>query len=174
MTSVLTRRPLEAPDVTAILEIIRECRREYGLEGRVLSILEPSDYAMFELYRQHRSSYFVAIADGDVAGGGGIAPLADGHQVTCELQRMYLRPANRGHGIGQLLLASCIQAAHRFNFERCYAETISEMTTAVAFYQRHGFRLLTAPLGRTGHGHNDRWMMLDIRALLPTPNSPRI
>jgi putative acetyltransferase len=158
-------RPLEAPDVSVILEIIRGCRREYGLEGRVRSILETSDYEIFDLYRQHRSNYFVAIAGGDVVGGAGIAPLADGHRATCELQRMYLRPANRGLGIGQLLLAACIQAAHRFKFERCYAETISEMNAAVAFYQRNGFRLLTEPLGCTGHGHNDRWMMLEIRPL---------
>src|SRR6202022_2844523 len=87
-------RPIEACDVSAILEIISGCRREYGLEGRVHSILEPTDYAMFDLYRQHRSSYFVAVIDGGIVGGGGIAPLADGQQITCELQRMYLRPAN--------------------------------------------------------------------------------
>jgi putative acetyltransferase len=164
-------RPLEAPDVSAILEIIRACRREYGLEGRVRSILETSDYAIFDLYRQHRSNYFVAIAGGDVVGGAGIAPLADGHRETCELQRMYLRPANRGLGTGRLLLAACIQSAHRFTFERCYLETISEMTAAVAFYQQNGFRSLAAPLGRTGHSHNDRWMMLDIRAMpaMPSP-----
>ena len=41
-------RPLEAPDVSPILEIIRECRREYGLEGRVRSLLETSDCAIFD------------------------------------------------------------------------------------------------------------------------------
>jgi putative acetyltransferase len=87
---------------------------------------------------------------------------------------MYLRPANRGLGIGRLLLAACIQSAHRFKFARCYVETISEMTAAVAFYQQNGFRLLTAPLGRTGHSHADRWMMLDIRAVPAMPNPPRI
>jgi putative acetyltransferase len=158
-------RPLEASDVSAVLEIISGCRREYGLEGRVHSILEATDYAMLDLYQQHRSSYFVAVVDGGIVGGGGIAPLADGQQITCELQRMYLHPANRGLGIGQLLLAACIPAAQRFGFERCYAETISAMTTALAFYQRNGFRSLTAPVGCTGHSHNDCWTMLDIRTL---------
>ncbi len=161
-------RLLEASDASAILEIISGCRREYGLEGRVHSILEPADYVTFDLYRQPWSSYVVAAVEGDIVGGGGIAPLADDQQFSCELQRMYLRPAHRGLGIGQLLLAACIQAAQRFRYEHCYAETISEMTTALGFYQRHGFRLLTAPRGRTGHSHNDRWMMLDISASLAT------
>jgi putative acetyltransferase len=155
-------RPLEAVDVPAILQIISKCRREYGLEGRVHAILEPADFAIHDLYRRPRASYFVAIVGGEVAGGAEIALLADEHQPICTLQRMYLRRSNRGVGIGRMLLAANIQAAQRFGFERCYAETISEMTTAVAFYQRNGFRLLTTPFGNTGHTHSDRWMMLDL------------
>lgn len=157
--------PLEASGVSAVLEIISGCRRKYSLAGRVHSILEPANYAMLDLYGQQRSTYVVAVVGGCIVGGGGIAPLADGQQITCELQRMYLHLANRGLGTGQLLLAECIQVARRFGFERCYAETISEMTTALAFYQRNGFRSLTAPVGCTGHSHNDCRMMLDIRAL---------
>jgi hypothetical protein len=36
------------------------------------------------------------------------------------------------------------------------------MITALAFYQCAGFRRLDAPVGRTAHGHNDCWMMLDL------------
>ena len=38
------------------------------------------------------------------------------------------------------------------------------MHAALEFYGRHGFRDLQAPLGRTGHEHNDRWMMRTLRA----------
>jgi putative acetyltransferase len=103
---VLIRR-LEAEDVSAILEITCACRREYGLEGRVDSILEPTDYAILEVYRRERSSYFVAVIDGNIAGGGGIAPLGGANPQTCELQRMYLRPENRHLRVGHALLAGC-------------------------------------------------------------------
>jgi putative acetyltransferase len=158
---VLIRR-LEAEDVSAILEIISACRREYGLESRVDSILEPTDYAILEVYRRERSSYFVAVIDGHIAGGGGIAPLGGANPQTCELQRMYLRPENRHLRVGHALFAACIEQSRRYRFEYCYAETISEMATAITFYERHGFRRLAAPVGDTGHGHNNRWMMLNI------------
>jgi putative acetyltransferase len=159
----VTLRRLEHTDVGAILEIISDCRREYGLENRVQAILEPSDYALFEVYQRLRSAYFVAVVDGEIAGGAGVAPLADSGGSMCELHRMYLRRAYRGVGVGRALLARCLQVAQEFQFEYCYAETISEMTTAIAFYDRHGFRRLMGPVGRSGHNHNNCWMVLDLR-----------
>jgi putative acetyltransferase len=155
-------RGLEAGDLCAILNIISDCRREYGLEGRVDSILDPADHAIHEIYHRERSGYFVAVFDGDIAGGGGIAPLGGADPKTCELQRMYLRPRYRNLGVGHALLAACIEQAGRYQFEYCYAETISEMVPAISFYERHGFRRLEAPVGSTGHHHNDRWLMLRI------------
>jgi hypothetical protein len=38
------------------------------------------------------------------------------------------------------------------------------MSAAIAFYERNGFRRLAAPIGETGHIHNDRWMMLGLGA----------
>lgn len=158
----LVIRPLQQADVHAVLEIIRAVRREYGLESRVSALLEPSEYSLFDLYQRRRSAYFVAVEGGEVVGGAGIARLADADWLTCELQKMYLRSQNRRQGIGQRLLAACITAAHTFRFESCYAETISAMTPALAFYERNGFQRLTAPMGVTGHNHNDCWMMLNI------------
>ena len=47
---------------------------------------------------------------------------------------------------------------------RCYLETVEQMQAALEFYGRNGFRHLQEPLGRTGHGHNDRWMVRPLRA----------
>lgn len=55
---------------------------------------------------------------------------------------MYLLPEYRGTGRGQALLDACLDAACGFGVTQCYAETISEMTTAIAFYERNGFRRL--------------------------------
>jgi putative acetyltransferase len=153
-------RRLQQPDVPQLLELISGVRREFGLATRVASLLEPDDYEILDVYRHRRSAYFVAVMDKYVLGGAGIFPLADGDWGTCELQRMYLRPQHRDRGIGQGLLNSCLETARSLSFERCYAETVSEMSAAIAFYERNGFRRLSAPIGETGHSHNDYWLML--------------
>jgi putative acetyltransferase len=159
-----TIRRLEARDVHAVHQVIADCRREYGLENLVDAILEPADLILFETYRRRRSAYFVAEVGEEVVGGAGIGRLADSDYVTCELQRMYLREGSRGVGIGHALLQQCLEVARQFQFARCYAETISQMSAAIAFYERHGFRQLEFPLGQTEHSHNDRWMLLELHA----------
>jgi putative acetyltransferase len=155
-------RRLQQADVHQLLDLISGVRGEFGLATRVDSLLEPNDYAIRDVYQHRRSAYFVAVMDNQVLGGAGIFPLANADWSTCELQRMYLRSQHRGQGIGQSLLNACLEAARSLGFERCYAETVSEMSSAIAFYERNGFRRLPAPLGETGHSHNDYWMMLSM------------
>jgi len=163
-TDRLEIRPIELADVPALLAIISDSRREYGIADRGVELLEPADRALFATYQRQRSLYFVALSGGEVVGGAGVAPLSGADPLTCELQRMYLRADARGRGIGHALLQQCLAAARQFLYVRCYLETISQMHGALEFYGRHGFRELEAPLGRTGHGHNDRWMMRGLRA----------
>lgn len=163
-TDLLEIRAIEPPDVPALLEIIATTRAEYGIADRGVELLEPADYALYENYQRQRTLYFVALLDGEVVGGAGVAPLAGADPLTCELQRMYLRANARGRGIGDALLQRCLAAAKQFLYVRCYLETVTQMQAALEFYGRHGFRDLQAPLGRTGHQHNDRWMMRPLRA----------
>ena len=157
-------RLLEPADVPALLTIIADSRAEYGMADRVAELLEPADRALYATYQRQRSLYFVAVTDGQIVGGSGIAPLAGADPLTCELQRMYLRRDARGRGIGSGLLENCLKAARQFWYVRCYLETINEMRGALGFYGRNGFRDLESPLGQTGHAHNDRWMLRALRA----------
>jgi putative acetyltransferase len=155
-------RDLSAADVPAVLRVISDVRKEYGLQRRVGNIIEPSDRNLSSTYQRQRSRYFVALDGTRVVGGAGIGPLGDANGPICELQRMYLRPECRRSGIGSRLLDRCLAAARSFGYEQCYAETVSEMKEAVAFYRAHGFRTLTGPIGDTGHRHNDSWLILDL------------
>jgi putative acetyltransferase len=160
----LSIRPIEPADVPALLDIIANARREYGIAERGADLLEPADRALYATYQKQRSLYFVALLNGEVVGGAGVAPLHGPDPLTCELQRMYLRPDARGRGIGDALLERCLAAAKQFLYVRCYLETITQMQAALEFYGRHGFRDLRAPLGETRHEHSDRWMMRTLRA----------
>jgi putative acetyltransferase len=157
-------RLLEPADVPALLTIIADSRAEYGLAERVADLLEPADRALYATYQRQRSLYFVALLDGEIVGGAGVAPLQGADPLTCELQRMYLRRDARGRGIGNALLEHCLKAARQFLYVRCYLETITQMREALGFYNRNGFRDLDAPLGRAGHEHNDRWLLRPLRA----------
>jgi putative acetyltransferase len=163
-TERLRIRPLEPADVPALLTIIAESRREYGIAELGVELLEPSDHSLYANYQRQRSLYLVALSGDEIVGGAGVAPLAGDDPLTCELQRMYLRRDARGRGIGDALLERCLAAARQFLYVRCYLETVSGMQAALEFYGRHGFRNLRAPVGRTGHGHNDRWLMRGLRA----------
>jgi putative acetyltransferase len=153
---------LHQPDLHELLGVIHSVRHEHGLGNRVADLLEPRDHALLDVYRHRRSAYFVARMQHRVVGGAGIFPLAEQDWNTCELQRMYLNSKSRGLGIGYALLNACIGAARSLGFERCYAETVSEMSAALAFYERNGFRRLGSPLGQSGHRHNDCWLLLDL------------
>jgi len=148
-------RLIEPADVPALLTIIADARAEP---------LEPADRELYATYQRQRSLYFVAVMDGKIVGGAGIAPLAGTDPLTCELQRMYLRNDVRFRGIGNALLQQCFKAARQFLYVRCYLETVTQMHEALEFYGRHGFRDLNTRLGEIGHGHNDRWMVRPLRA----------
>jgi putative acetyltransferase len=163
-TDRLEIRPIELADVPALLQIIANSRAEYGIDAKGVPLLEPADHALYATYQRQRTLYFVALSGGEIVGGAGVAPLAGADPLTCELQRMYLRPDARGRGIGDALLERCLAAARQFLYVRCYLETVTQMQAALEFYGRHGFRDLQAPIGHTGHEHNDRWLMRTLRA----------
>ena len=144
--------------------IIETARREFGVQRRMQSLLEPSDLDLYTTYQQARSDYFVATLAGILAGGAGIAPLAGAGEETCELQRMYVSNYHRRRGVGQLLLNECLRRAAGLRFRKCYAETISEMKDAIGFYEANGFRRLIAPIGSGGHEFTDCWLLLDLEA----------
>src|SRR5262245_56512500 len=103
-------RLIEPADVPALLKIIADSRADHGMADRGVELLEPADRALYATYQRQRSLYFVAVLAGGIVGGAGLAPLNGADPLTCELQRMYLRPDVRGRGIGNALLEQCLKA----------------------------------------------------------------
>ena len=155
-------RPIETRDDPAIADIIRKVMPEFGATGSGFAINDPEVDWMSRAYAEPRSAYFVVERGDKVVGGGGVAPLAGGDGLTCELRKMYFLPEARGIGAGAAMMARCLQTAREFGFSQCYLETLCGMDAAMRLYERTGFRRLDAPLGATGHGGCNAFYILEL------------
>jgi putative acetyltransferase len=152
-------RPIEERDDPAVAALIRTVMPEFGAIGPGYAINDPEVDFMSRAYAAPRCAYFVVERDGFVQGGGGIAPLVGGDADTCELRKMYFYPTLRGLGAGTALIERCLDIARAFDFERGYLETLSGMDAARTLYARSGFERIDAPLGATGHGGCNTFML---------------
>ena len=157
-----TIRPIEARDDAAIAAIIRGVMPEFGACGSGFAINDPEVDWMHRAYASPRAAYFVVEVDGEVVGGGGVAPLEGGDADTCELRKMYFLPRARGLGAGAKVMELSLGKAREFGFRRCYLETLTGMDAAMRLYERSGFRRIDAPLGATGHGGCDIWYLREL------------
>jgi GNAT superfamily N-acetyltransferase len=83
------------------------------------------------------SGTFIVARVGDVeAGCVGIKKF---DEESCEMKRMYIRPAYRGNGIGQLLCSYVVDWCRKAMYRRILLDTNVEMKEAVFLYRKCGF-----------------------------------
>ena len=145
-----------------ICEIIRQVGREYRAIGEGFGPADPEVDAMSQHYRPELCSlYLVAIVDGVVVGGGGIAAF-NGSVETCELRKLFLVPSGRDLGLGRGITQQCLNFAVDRGFSRCYLDTLKIMTAAIGLYEKLGFQHLDQPLDGTIHNGCDVWMLKEL------------
>lgn len=158
----LNIRKIELKDNPSIEDVVRTVMIEYGACGEGFSIHDEELMDMYHAYSALRHRYFVLEAEGEVIGGGGVAPLKGGDGETCELRKMFILQSGRGRGFGKKILNLCLEAAKEMGFKKCYLETTSKMIEANGLYKRAGFSPLSGPKGATGHFGCDVWYSMDL------------
>lgn len=155
-------RKITPADNAAIAAVIRGVFDELNAPKTGTAYADPQLDRLSDDYSSEKKVYYIAEINGDVVGGAGIAPLENGPEGVCELQKMYTKSSVRGKGIGSMLMEKCLSAAKDFGFSQCYLETLPYMLDAQKLYNKYGFYYLDAPLGNTGHSSCPVWMLKDL------------
>lgn len=152
-------REITQKDNAEVAAVIRNVLIEHNVPKVGTAYADVSLDCMFETYRESGSLYFVAEVNGKIAGGAGIAPLQNGPEDVCELQKMYFLPELRGTGTGSNMMEKCLAFAAGAGYTQCYLETMPYMEAAQKLYRKSGFEYLEAPMGDTGHSSCPVWMI---------------
>ncbi len=154
--------PIEAGDAAAMARIVRQVMTDFGAVGCGFASEDEELDDLHGAYDEADRAYFVVRDDGEVLGGGGIAPLEGGPDGVCELRKMYLAAGARGKGLGRRLLEHCLATAPGLGFHTVYLETLDAMSEARRLYEKAGFRPLEGPMGQTGHHGCNAWFVLEL------------
>ena len=129
-------RPATFPDD---LKTVRALLREYEAEMEIDLCFQGFEQELAALpgdYAPPRGRLLLAEVEGAVAGCVALRPL---DVETCEMKRLYSRPAFRGRRVGRALAEAIIAEARRIGYARMRLDTLPVMTEAQALYGRLGF-----------------------------------
>ncbi len=111
-------------------------------------------------YAPPAGGVWLAHVEGALAGCVGFRPHDGG---SCEMKRLWVRPAFRGLGLGRRLAETSIAAAGRAGYRTMCLDTLAFMDQARALYQTLGFHEIPAyydnPL------EDVRYLELDLRGV---------
>ena len=123
----MTIRAAHAGDSEAVVRLIREYVDGLGLDISFQDV-ETELGDPLEFYE------VVLLAE------NGCVALRRIDDATCEMKRLYVRPAHRGSGLGVLLAAHVITEARALGYETLKLDTLPTMASAQALYRALGFR----------------------------------
>jgi len=130
---------IEIVDGSGMVEAVRGVFREYERTIGVSLCFQGFERELAELpgaYAPPRGAILVALDGSEVAGCVAFRPV---DEATCEMKRLFVRPAWRGTGLGRRLALEIMDAARRAGYGRMRLDTLPTMTAAAGMYESLGF-----------------------------------
>ncbi len=92
-------------------------------------------------YGPPQGSLLLAYFNNELAGCIALQPLEEG---TCEMKRLFVRPAFRQHKIGEALVVEVLEEAKRIGYTKIKLDTLERLQPAIRLYKKHGFVVTNA------------------------------
>ncbi|KRD40818.1 acetyltransferase [Acidovorax sp. Root275] len=124
--------PDDLPAVTAIF-------REYVLSPTANLDFQDYEQEFAELpgkYAEPDGGVLLAVVEGRVVGCAALRRVEGG---TCELKRVYVRPAARGMDLGRQLVEEMLRVARQAGYRRMCLDVLPEFVAAQRLYESLGF-----------------------------------
>lgn len=158
-SGIMQIRRITSADDAAVASIVKASLKQAGLALPGTAYFDPELAHLSAYYAQTAfRDYYVLTNGQEVVGGAGFAEY-DLDRKICELQKVYLSAAVRGHGLSYQLLTFVEQMAKQAGYQQMYLETHSSLAAAIHVYKKLGFEQLDQPLSTTNHSLMDVLMI---------------
>lgn len=154
-------REIQAADNPKVAQMIRAVFIEFGAEQKGTVYSDLSTDSLYELFRQPKSVFYLAVDGDKVLGSCGIYPSPGLPPHCVELVKFYLAKEARGLGIGKTLMEKSIAAARQMNYQQVYIESLPVFSKAVRIYEKQGFRKIDQALSQV-HPGCSLWFLKDL------------
>ena len=133
--------PFDSTHTDGFRALVGDTLREFGFEQ------DPHYDGDLDDPAATYAALWIAVDGGAVVGSVALRDLGDG---AVELKRMYLRPEQRGRGLGKELLALALDWAREHAMTVVRLDTSERMVAAQRLYEAHGFARVTGSAPRQG------------------------
>lgn len=120
-------------EYTAMLVEMQPSVAEYlGIQGYEAELAD-----LTKKYGLPGGRLYVAHLDGEAVGCIALRRLND---EDCEMKRLFVKPACRGHHLGRTLVERIVADAREIGYRRIYLDTLPFLESAIRIYKAYGWQ----------------------------------
>jgi ribosomal protein S18 acetylase RimI-like enzyme len=146
---ITVKKITDHKDLDHFLQLTREYLAELGEDLSFQSVQGELEDPLLK-YGPPKGLILLAYVDNEVAGCIALQAILPHYHLSpqknrkeyCEMKRMYVRPAFRKTGIGNVLVEDLCKEAKQLGYAFMWLDTLSRMQPAINLYKRHGFNII--------------------------------